>query len=139
MKDKDRNINSPLYKVSKIPHINDIASEVLVNFKNVFTANVNAVSSHNVELQPGEYYFRHVLGPVESNNSMFFIMLCGKSSSYPFYSYYAQSPLADTVGETVIPYHFIVDKPIAIRILIWNINEQTSKIKSTIQILKRVK
>lgn len=79
MKDKDRNINSPLYKVSKISHINDIAPEVLVNFKNVFTANVNAVSSHNV------------------------------------------------------------DMPIAIRILIWNINEQTAKIKSTIQILKRVK
>lgn len=139
MKDIDRNTNSPLYKVRKISHLNDIAPEVLVNFKNVFTANVNAVTSFNVELKPGEYYFRHVLTPVETNNSMFFIMLCGKSSAYPFYSYYAQSPLTDTVGETVIPYHFIVDKPITIRILIWNINEQTSKIKSTIQILKRVK
>ena len=138
MKDIDRNINSPLYKVSKISHINDIAPEITVNFTNVYTANINATSTLNVELQPGEYYFRHVLQPVEANNSMFFVTLCGKSSAYPFYSYYAQSPLAGSDYNPVIPYHFIVDKPIVIKILIWNINEQTSEIKSTIQIKKRV-
>jgi hypothetical protein len=138
MKDIDRNINSPLYEVSKISHITDISSEITVNFKNVYTAQVNGAASYSVELQPGEYYFRHVLRPVEANNSMFFVILCGNSSAYPIYSYYAQSPLANTVGETVIPHHFIVDKPIELRIYIWNINEQTSTIKGTIQIKKRV-
>lgn len=139
MKDIDRNINSPLYKVSKITRINDIAPEITDNFTNIYSAIVNAANNLSIELQPGEYYFRHVLEPVEANNSMFFVAICGKTSAYPFYSYYAQSPLAGTTNNPVIPYHFIVDKPITIRIFIWNINGQTSKIKSTIQIKKRVK
>lgn len=139
MKDIDRNINSPLYEQAKIYHVNDIAPEILVNFKNVFTQTINNGCIYSVDIQPGEYYYRHILQPVESDNSFFFITLCGKSSEYPFYSYYAQSPLTGNVSYTVIPYHFIVDSPITIKIIVQNINAESSKIKSSIQIKKRVK
>lgn len=137
MKDIDRNINSPLYEQAKIYHVNDIAPEILVNFKNVFTETVNKGGVYTVDIQPGEYYYRHILEQVESDNSFFFITLYGKSFEYPFYSYYAQSPL--TTSYTVIPYHFIVDSPITINIIVRNINAENSKIKSSIQIKKRVR
>lgn len=137
MKDIDRNINSPLYEQAKIYHVYDVASEILVNFKNVFTETVNKGGVYSVDIQPGEYYYRHILEQVESDNSFFFITLYGKSFEYPFYSYYAQSPL--TSSYTVIPYHFIVDSPITINIIVRNINGENSKIKSSIQIKKKVK
>lgn len=124
MKDIDRNINSPLYEISKISNMIDTASEILVNFTNIYTAVINGAGVWNIELQPGEYYYRHVAQPIESDNSSFFIVVYGKSSEYPLYSYYIQSTLtAVSNRNSVIPYHFIIDTPI----------------KSTIQIKKRVK
>jgi hypothetical protein len=137
MKDIDRNINSPLYEQAKIYHVNNIAPEILVNFKDVFTETINNGGVYTADIQPGEYYYRHILEQVESDNSFFFITLCVKSFEYPFYSYYAQSPL--TASYTVIPYHFIVDSPITIKIIVRNINAENSKIKSSIQIKKKVK
>lgn len=141
MKDIDRNINSPLYEKSKITNITDLSYEISDNFKNVFTANVNGTGSWSAELQPGEYYYRHSLKPVESDNSTFFVSLYGKSSVYPVFGYYAQSPLQanDNRGSSIIPYHFIIDNPIKIVILVQNINAESAKIKSSIQIMKRVK
>lgn len=141
MIDIDRNINSPLYEKSKITNITDLSYEISNNFKNVFSANVNSAGIWSIELQSGEYYYRHTLMPVESDNSSFFVLLYGKSSVYPLHSYYAQSPLETSAnrGSSIIPYHFIIDNPIKISILVQNINLETSKIKSTIQIVKRVK
>lgn len=140
MKDIDRNINSPLFEISKISNTIDTASEILVNFTNIYTAVINGAGVRNVELQPGEYYYRHVAQPIETDNSSFFIVLYGKSSEYPLCSYYIQSPLtAVTNLNSVVPYHFIVDTPIKLTILVQNVNTENAKIKSTIQIKKRVK
>ena len=139
MKDIDRNINSPLYESAKIYHINDNASEILANFKNVFSEPANKDAIYTVNLQPGEYYYRHILEPVESDNSFFFITLCGKNYEYSFYSYYAQSPLMGSASYNIIPYHFIVDNPTIIRIFVRNSNAESSKIKSSIRIAKRVR
>lgn len=138
MKDNDRNINSLLYYVSNMSYINDISSEIKNNFKDIFTKNINAPGSWTVNIEPGEYYYRHILQPVESNNCMFFIALFGEKSEYPIYSYYAQSPLQGTNTFNTIPYHFIVDKPIRIKILIYN-NSVDCNIKGFINIKKRVK
>ena len=47
MKDIDRNINSPLYTLSKIIHINDIASNIADNFTNVLSVNLNGNGNSN--------------------------------------------------------------------------------------------
>lgn len=138
MKDIDRNINSPLYAVSNAIHINNISSDIVNDFTNVFSVNANNSGSWAVELQPGEYYYRQVMYSVESNNSNYIVQIYGNSSAYPFYSYFTQSPLAGTVEYIAIPYHFIIDSPTRIAILVQNI-EENSTIKSTIQIKKRVK
>lgn len=137
MKDIDRNINSPLYAASNIIYINDISSNIINNFKNVYTINVNASGSWSVELQPGEYYYRQVMYSVESNNSNYIVQIYGDTSAYPFYSYFTQSPLAGTTNYISIPYHFIVNSQTRISILVQNI-EENATIKSTIQIKKRV-
>lgn len=139
MKDIDRNINSPLYNMMKISYLTDVSHEILSSFKNVFTKTVDGVNIYNTTLQPGEYYYRHILNSVESDNSFFFILICGNSAQYPIYSYYAQSPLKETISQITIPYHFYVDRPTAIRINIWNINAESSKISGSIEIYKRVK
>lgn len=139
MKDIDRNINSPLYTLNEIIHINGIARNITDNFTNVLSVNVNGKGNWTVKLQAGEYYYRHVLNSVESDNFNYYVEIHGQSSAYPFYSYYAQSPLAGTIDYIVIPYHFVVDKPITIAIGVININGENSKIKSTIQIKKRVR
>lgn len=141
MKDIDRNINSHLYTLSKIIHINAIASNITDNFTNVFSVNVNGNGAWTVELQPGEYYYRHVLYSVESDNFNYYVEIHGQSSAYPIYSYYAQSPLTRGTGNDyiAIPYHFVVDEPLIIGITASNINGENSKIKSVIQIKKRVK
>lgn len=139
MKDIDRNINSPLYTLSKIIHINDIASNITDNFTNVLSVNANGKGNWTAELQPGEYYYRHVLYPVESDNFNYYFEIHGQSSAYPIYSYYAQSPLAESIDYIVIPYHFVVDKPLIISIAAYNINGENSKIKSVIQLKKRVR
>lgn len=138
MKDIDRNINSPLYAVSKEIHINNISSNIVNDFKNVFTVNVNNSGTWSVNLQPGEYYYRQVIYSIESNNSNYIVQIYGNNSAYPFYSYFAQSPLVGTIDYIAIPYHFIIDSPTTIAILVQNI-EENSTIKSTIQIKKRVK
>lgn len=138
MLDIDRNINSQLYYVSNMSYINDISSEIKNNFIDIFTKNINAPGSWSVNIEPGEYYYRHLLQPVESNNCMFFIALFGESSEYPIYSYYAQSPLQGTSTFNTIPYHFIVDKPITIKIIVYN-NSVDCNIKGFISIKKRVK
>lgn len=130
MKDIDRNINSPLYTLSKIIHINDIAYNITDNFTNVLSANVNGNGTWTAELQPGEYYYRHVLYSVESDNFNYYIEIHGQSSAYPIYSYYAQSPLAGSIDYIAIPYHFVVDKPLIIGITASNINGENSKIKA---------
>lgn len=139
MKDIDRNINSPLYTLSKIIHINGIASNITDNFTNVSSVNINGNGAWTAELQPGEYYYRHVLYPVESDNFNYYVEIHGQSSAYPIYSYYAQSPLAGSIDYITIPYHFVVDKPLIIAITASNINGENSKIKSVIQIKKRVR
>lgn len=139
MKDIDRNINSPLYTLNKIIHINDIASNITDNFTNALTLNVNGNGNWSAQLQPGEYYYRHVLNSVESDNFNYYVEIHGQSSAYPIYSYYAQSPLAGTIDYIVIPYHFVIDKPLTIGIGVLNINGENSKIKSIIQIKKRVR
>lgn len=133
-----KDINSPLYTLSKIIHINDIASNITDNFTNVLSVNVNGNGNWTAELQPGEYY-RHVLYSVESGNFNYYVEIHGQSSAYPIYSYYAQSPLAGSIDYIVIPYHFVVDKPLIIAISASNINGENSKIKSVIQIKKRVR
>lgn len=138
MKYIDRNINSPLYAVSNAIHINNISPNIVDDFTNVFTANINNSGTWSVKLQPGEYYYRQVMYSVESNNSNYTVQIYGNSSAYPFYSYFAQSPLVGTIDYIVIPYHFIIDSPTTIAILVQNIQEN-STIKSTIQIKKRVK
>ena len=139
MKDIDRNINSPLYTLSKIIHINDIASNITDNFTNVLSLNLNGNGNWTCELQPGEYYYRHVLYSVESDNFNYYIEIHSQSSAYPIYSYYAQSPLAGSIEYIVIPYYFVVDKPLTIAITAININGENSKIKSVVQIKKRVR
>lgn len=129
MKDIDRNINSPLYTLSKIIHINDIAPDITINFTNVFSVNANDSGAWSVKLQPGEYYYRHVLNSTESANSNYFLALYSQSSAYPIHSYYAQSPILGSVDYIVIPYHFIVDKPLTLGILLRNIGGESSKIK----------
>lgn len=133
MKDIDRNINSPLYTLNEIIHINDIAFNINDNFTNVFTVNVNGNGNWSTQLQPGEYYYRHVLNSIESSNFNYYVEIHGQSSAYPIYSYYAQSPLAGTVD------YIVVDKPLTIGIGVININGENSKIKSIIQIKKRVR
>lgn len=133
MKDIDRNL--PLYTLNEIIHINDIAD----NFTNVLSVNVNGNGNWSAQLQPGEYYYRHVLNSVESGNFNYYVEIHGQSSAYPIYSYYAQSPLAGTIDYIVIPYHFAIDKPLTIGIGVLNINGENSKIKSLIQIKKRVR
>lgn len=139
MKDIDRNINSPLYTSNEIIHINNIASNITDNFTNVLSINVNGNGSWTAELQPGEYYYRHVLYSVESDNFNYYVEMHGQSSAYPFYGYYAQSPLAGSIDYIAIPYHFVVDKSLIIAITASSINGENSKIKSVIQIKKRVK
>lgn len=138
MKDIDRNINSPLYTLNEIIHINGISYNITDNFTNVLSENVNGNGNWSAELQPGEYYYRHVLYSVESDNYNY-VEIHGQSSEYPLYSYYAQSPLAGSVDYIVIPYHFVVDKSLIINITASNINGENSKIKSVIQIKKRVR
>lgn len=139
MKDIDRNINSPLYTLSKIIHINDIAPNITDNFTNVLSVSVNGNGNWTAELQPGEYYYRHVLYSVESGNFNYYVEIYGQSSAYPIYSYYAQSPLAGSIDYIAIPYYFVVDKPLIIGISVSNLNGENSKIKSVIQIKKRVR
>lgn len=134
MKDIDRNINSPLYTLSKIIHINDIASNITDNFTNVLSVNANGNGSWTVE-----YYYRHVLYSVESDNFNYYVEIHGQSSLYPIYSYYAQSPLAGSIDYIAIPYHFVVDKSLIIGITVSNISGENSKIKSVIQLKKRVR
>ena len=140
MKDTDRNINSPLYAVSNTIHINNISSNIVNDFTNVFKANANNSGIWSTQLQPGEYYYRQIIYSVESNNSNYIVQIYGNNNaypSYPSYSYFIQSPLVGTTEYITIPYHFIIDSPTTIAILVQNI-EENSTIKSVIEIKKRV-
>lgn len=140
MKDIDRNINSPLYAVSNTIHINNISSNIVNDFTNVFKANVNNSGIWSTQLQPGEYYYRQIIYSVESNNSNYIVQIFGNKTaypSYPVYSYFIQSPLVGTTEYITIPYYFIIDRPTTVAILVQNI-EENSTIKSVIELKKRV-
>lgn len=140
MLDIDRNINSLVYEITSGDYINDLSSGTIDNFAVIHSINVNNVGSWKIALDPGEYYFKHILYPVESDNSMIFIEVYTSKFLFPIHSYYAQSALTESsTFNVIIPWHFVINNPITFNISVNNINNATLKLKSLIEINKKVK
>ena len=114
MKDIDRNINALLINMNT--EINDfIKNENYFesgNFSQIVNREVNITDDTtsvdldyplSIELDGGTYYYLHILKTVESDNTQcLFSLSTNSDTTHPFYSYYAQSPLADSNGEIYI-------------------------------------
>lgn len=114
MKDIDRNINALLFNINTeitdfIKNENYFESG---NFSQIVNREVNITDDTtsvalayplSIDLDPGTYYYLHILKTVESDNTQcLFSLSTNADTSHPFYSYYAQSPLADSNGEIYI-------------------------------------
>lgn len=140
MLDIDRNINSLVYEITSGDYINDLSSTTVDSFKVVNSITIKNVGSWKIELNPGEYYFKHILYPVESDNSKIFIEIYSAKFSFPIHSYYAQSTLIGSSSfNVIIPWHFVINNPITFNISVNSINNATLKLNSLIEINKKVK
>lgn len=139
MLDIDRNVNNFVYEITSGDYINNL-SPTTNNFKIVSSINVKQVSSWKITLDPGEYYYKHILYPVESGNSMIFVSVYSEIYSFPIHTYYAQSTLKGGSPFTVIiPWHFVINNPITFTISVNNIGNVNLTLSSLIEISKKVK
>lgn len=139
MLDIDRNVNSPVYEITSGDYINDLRPATN-NFKTVHTINVKKISSWEITLDPGEYYYKHILYPVESGNSKIFVSIYSEIYSFPMHTYYAQSTLKGGSAFTVIiPWHFVINNPITVTISVNSIDNADITLSGLIEISKRVK
>lgn len=139
MLDTDRNVNSIVYEITSSDYINDL-SPATNNFKTVSTIDVKQISSWKITLDPGEYYYKHILYPVESGNSKIFVSIYSAIYSFPLYTYYAQSTLKGGSAFTVIiPWHFVINNPITLTISVNKIDNADITLSGLIEIKKKVK
>lgn len=139
MLDIDRNVNSLVYEVTSGDYINNL-SPTTDNFKTVHSINIKQVSSWKITLDPGKYYYKHILYPVESGNSLIFVSVYSEIYSFPVHTYYAQSTLKEGSPFTVIiPWHFVINNPTTFTISVNNITNANLTLSSLIEISKRVK
>lgn len=139
MLDIDRNVNSLVYEVTSGDYINNLSSTT-DNFTAVRSININKPSSWKITLDPGEYYYKHMLYAVESGNSMIFVGIYSETYSFPMHTYYAQSTLKeDSAFTVIIPWHFVINKPLAFTISVNKMSNENLTLKSLIEISKRVK
>lgn len=140
MLDIDRNINSLVYEITSGDYINDLSSTTVDSFKVVNSIIIKNIGSWKIALNPGEYYFKHILYPVESDNAKMFIEIYSSKFSFPIHSYYAQSTLIGSSSfNVIIPWHFVINNPITFNISVNSISNATLKLNSLIEINKKVK
>lgn len=140
MLDIDRNINSLVYEITSGDYINDLSSTTIDNFVVVHSITAKNVGSWKITLDPGEYYFKHILYPVESDNYMIFTEIFSSKFSFPIHNYYAQSALTGSSAfNVIIPWHFVINKQITFNISINKTTNATIKLDSLIEINRKVK
>lgn len=115
MKDIDRNINSYLYNVANSFNVyHDVTGLNYNMLKQVYSAfanvndNLNATTIGGTILEPGEYYYQHVLSTRVSEGSCLFSVI-QNDKQFPLFSYYVQTPISET-RYSIIPYHFLITK-----------------------------
>lgn len=143
MKDIDRNINSYLYNAANSFNVyHDVTGLVAgKELKQVYSAyanvidNLNAADIGNTELEPGEYYYQHILNTEVSEGSCLFSVI-QNDKQFPLFSYYVQTPISET-KHSIIPYHFLISKKTRINIVREKPTSENFKIKSIIRIYKR--
>lgn len=142
MKDIDRNINSYLYYVSNALNtfndIRDLNSDKLQKVYTIETAitGIKEGVIGYVDIEPGEYYYRHSLYTDVSEGSCLF-SIYASYRSIPIFSYYAITPIELTYT-TLIPYHFIVSTPTRIQFAHEKPTSQNFNLYSTFELFKRV-
>lgn len=142
MKDIDRNINSYLYyATSAFNRYNDVRDLDINKLKKVFTIENSITGIQEgvigyVDIEPGEYYYRHSLYTDVSEGSCLFAVYASYRS-LPIFSYYAITPIEQTYT-TLIPYHFIVSTTTRIQFSHEKPSSQKFHLNSTLELFKRV-
>lgn len=115
MRDIDRNINSYLSSFAKsYNQFNDIAGINYRNLKNIYEVSANVIDNLNAAevggtaLEPGEYYYQHILKTEVSEGSCLFSVI-QNDQQFPLLSYYVHTPISET-KYSIIPYHFLISK-----------------------------
>ena len=112
----------------------------LDKLKTIYSINIKTIGNWKITLEPGEYYYKHILYPVESDNSAIFVGIYSTKFSFPINSYYAQSSLAgSSTVNVIIPRHFVINDTITLNINVTSISNATLQLNSLIEINKKVK
>lgn len=142
MKDIDRNINSYLYcAASAFNKYNNLVDFNSSNFEKIYSIDGSIVSFEAadigyVDIDAGEYYYRHSLYTSQSTGCCLFKIYTA-FDQFPLFSYYTFTPVELTY-KSVIPYRFIVNSPT--RVSFWH-EQPTSQdftLNYTIELFKRV-
>lgn len=143
MKDIDRNINSYLYNTANSFNVYHDDSGLIPGkeLNQVYSVYANVIDNLNSEeiggtaLEPGEYYYQHILNTEISEGSCLFSLI-QNDQQFPLLSYYVQTPISET-KYSIIPYHFLITKKTKINIVREKPTSENFKIKSVIRIYKR--
>lgn len=142
MEDIDRNINSYLYNAANSFNVyHDVSGLIPGELKQVYSAyanvidNLNAAEIGGTVLEPGEYYYQHILNTEISEGSCLFSVI-QNDHQFPLLSYYVQTPISET-KYSIIPYHFLISKKAKINIVREKPTSENFKIRSVIRIFKR--
>lgn len=122
---------------------NDIAAIKYGNLTKIYEVsadvidNIDATQFGEVKIEPGEYYYRHALKSTVSEGSCLFTVI-QNDRQFPLISYYVEAPSVET-NFSVIPYRFITSTITTIRFHREKPTSENFKIRSVIEIYKRVK
>lgn len=142
MKDIDRNINSYLYNVANSFNVyHDVTGLIPGELKQVYSVyadvidNLNATEIGGTTLEPGEYYYQHILTTEVSEGSCLFSVI-QNDHQFPLFSYYVNAPISET-KYSIIPHRFLITKKTRINIEREKPTSENFKIRSVIRIYKR--
>lgn len=139
MKDIDRNINSYLYNAANSFNVyHDVTGLIPRELRQVYSTNANVIDNlnaaniGNITLEPGEYYYQHILNTEVSEGSCLFSVI-QNDKQFPLFSYYVNTPISNT-QYSIIPYHFLISKKTTINIEREKPTSENFKISSVIRI-----